>query len=447
MSSETIAARILAGRAVHAVLSEGRSLSHVMPGLLQQAAPADKGLTQELAYGVLRWRWRLDAIAKQLLARPLKAKDQDIVALLLVGLYQLAYTAVAPHAAVHATVEAVRGTGKRWAVPVVNAVLRAYQRRRAELDGKADGSLEGRFAHPQWLVERVRKDWPDHWEQVLRANNERPPFVLRVNRRKIDRERYRQHLDLSGIPSELTPFAPDGLYLPQPAPVDQLPGFEQGEVSVQDAAAQLAAELLDVQAGMRVLDACAAPGGKTAHLLERYPAVKELVALDSDAVRVERIHENLQRLGLTATVLVGDAAAPGGWYDGRCFERILLDAPCSATGVIRRHPDIKSLRHADDIAALANVQARILDAVWPLLAPGGMLLYATCSILRQENTEQVAGFLKRHTDAQERVLDSGWGVGCLHGRQILPGAADPLARDAGMDGFFYACLNKRIEGY
>jgi 16S rRNA (cytosine967-C5)-methyltransferase len=438
MNAETASARTLAGSAVRQVLQDGRSLSQALPPLLAEALPADRPLAQELAYGVLRWRYRLEALLRPLLARGLKPKDQDIASLLLVGVYQLTHTAIPAHAAVHATVEAVRATGKSWAVPVANAVLRACQRRRAELEALADAEPAGRYAHPPWLIDALCADWPRDWEAVLAANNARPPFALRVNVRKTSLGGYRAALEAAGMSSQELPFTEQGLCLDRPVAVERLPGFPAGEVSVQDAAAQLAAQLLDAAPGMRVLDACAAPGGKTAHILERTDRLAELVALDIDAGRVRRIEENLQRLGLHARVATGDAGRPADWWDGRPFERILLDAPCSATGVIRRHPDIKSLRRADDIATLADTQARLLDAVWPLLAPGGMLLYATCSVLRRENEKQIAGFLQRHADARERVLDAEWGRAAGHGRQILPGDHGC----GGMDGFYYAALDK-----
>lgn len=443
MNAETASARSLAGSAVRLVLQEGRSLGQILPGLLAQAAADDRALVQELAYGVLRWRPRLEALQRPLLNRAFKVKDRDIACLLLVGLYQLTHTAIPAHAAVHATVEAVRATGKAWAVPVVNAVLRAYQRRRDELEVLADAEPAGRYAHPAWFIEALRADWPQDWERILVANNERPPFALRVNARRTSVAAYCAELDAAGISHRKLPFTQHGLSLERPVAVERLPGFAAGEISVQDAAAQLAAQLLDVAPGMRVLDACAAPGGKTAHILElSQPA--ELVALDIDAARVRRIEENLQRLGLAARLVVGDAGRPADWWDGRPFERILLDAPCSATGVIRRHPDIKSLRRPADIAALADAQARLLEAVWPLLAPGGMLLYATCSVLRHENEVRVADFLQHRADARERLLDGEWGRAMRHGRQILPGDGSRCADQdgGGMDGFYYAALDK-----
>lgn len=447
MSTETTSARCLAGRAVQQVLQEGRSLSQILPPLLAQALPADRALVQELAYGVLRWRQRLEALQRPLLKRALKSKDQDIASLLLVGLYQLIYTAIPAHAAVHATVEAVRATGKSWAVPVANGVLRAFQRRRGALEAFADAEPAGRYAHPDWFIDALRADWPADWERILAANNARPPFALRVNVRKRSVAAYRDALTAAGMPHTALPFTEQGLVLDQPVAVERLPGFTAGEVSVQDAAAQLAAQLLDAAPGMRVLDACAAPGGKTAHILERPAELAGLVALDIDAGRVQRIEDNLRRLGLSARMVTGDAARPADWWDGRPFDRILLDAPCSATGVIRRHPDIKSLRRATDIETLAEMQAHLLDAVWPLLAPGGMLLYATCSVLRRENELQIDGFLQRHADAQERTLDGQWGRAVRHGRQILPGdeGEQSPGRGGGMDGFYYAMLMKRRE--
>lgn len=430
-----------------AVVQDGQSLSQCLPELLAQAAPIDRALVQELAYGSLRWRFRLEAQLRRLLKQPLKRKDQDIAALLLVGLYQLAYTHIPAHAAVHATVEAVRATGKRWAVALANAVLRNYQRQRAELDAAVAQRPAECHAHPDWLVERLRSDWPQDWETILIANNERPPFALRVNLRRGSVADYRAQLHAAGLAHTPLRFCDAGLCLEQPVGVERLPGFDAGFVSVQDAAAQLAAPPLDVAPGMRVLDACAAPGGKTAHILERTPQLAELVAVELDAGRARRIDENLQRLGLAAQVLIADAAQPETWWDGRFFERILLDAPCSATGVIRRHPDIKSLRRDTDIDALAAAQARLLDALWPLLAPGGMLLYATCSVLRQENEQQITAFLRRHPQAQEHVLRAEWGRALAHGRQILPGdaATDSGTQGGGMDGFYFAGLIKRRE--
>ena len=446
MSKGPANARSLAASAVRSVLQNGRSLSQSLPPVLAQAAASDRPLVQELAYGVLRWRFRLDALLDQLLTRPLKAKDQDLGCLLRVGLYQLAHTEIAEHAAVHETVDAVRATGKAWAVPMANAVLRGYLRRRDALSAIIDQQPAARFAHPAWFLDAARTDWPDDWEQILTANNARPPMVLRVNTQRTTLGDYRQALIAEGLTPTRLNHADTALWLPEPVPVDRLPGFMEGAVSVQDAAAQLAAPLPNAVPGMRVLDACAAPGGKTAHILERTPGLAEVVALDVDAARAERIVENLRRLNLRAQVVVGDAVRPDDWWDGQAFERILLDAPCSATGVIRRHPDIKSLRRARDIDALAFTQAQLLGALWPLLAPGGMLLYATCSVLRRENEQQIDAFLQRHADAGQHDLQGTWGRPVRQGRQLLPGDGDAsVDSSASMDGFYYAGLIKRPE--
>ncbi len=431
--------RALAARVLVKVLDEGRSLSTALPPALEQAAPADRALLQALCYGSLRWQPRLEALLGQLLQQPLKAREREVHALLLLGLFQLLEMDLPQHAAVDTTVEAARALKKEWAVRLVNGVLRNFLRRRETLLAALEADPVAAFAHPRWLVQALREAWPDDWQRVLAANNARAPMTLRVNRRRLARTDYLARLAEAGIEAEAHPHAPDALVLATPCDVHALPGFDDGLVSVQDAAAQLAADLLDLRPGQRVLDACAAPGGKTGHMLEREAGLSEVVALDADAGRLRRVDENLQRLGLAATLLAADAGDPEAWWDGRPFDRILLDAPCSATGVIRRNPDIKALRRADDIGALASEQGRLLDALWPLLAHDGMLVYATCSVLPAENHRQVAAFLARRDDAEERPIGASWGRACVHGRQILPGAAE-------MDGFYYACLGRRLGG-
>ena len=290
-------------------------------------------------------------------------------------------------------------------------------------------------AHPAWLLEHLQQDWPADWERIVSANNATPPMTLRVNAAHSERDTYVAMLKESGTSCEPARHTEYGLTLSQPVGVDHLPNFTDGAVSVQDAAAQLAAQLLDARPGERVLDACAAPGGKTAHILERQPGLAKLLALDISEERIQRLTDNLRRLGLSATTCVGDATNPTSWWDGRPFDRILLDAPCSATGVIRRHPDIKVLRHAEDLRQLTQTQAQILTALWPLLKPGGMLLYVTCSILQQENSQQIQDFLATQADARHNLIDAEWGHAQAAGRQTLPG-------ENGMDGFFYACIQK-----
>lgn len=426
------AAVVIAG-----VLNRGMSLSDALPaGQKTLNAPADRALLAELSYGVLRLQPRLEWQLARLVRRPLAKREPEVHALLLGGLYQLAETRIPPHAAVAESVNAARLLGKEWAAGLVNAVLRRYQREHDALAAAADAVETAYYAHPRWLLEHFRRDWPDDWQAIATANNTRAPMTLRVNARAQSRDAYLALLGDAGIAAEAHPHAPDAVVLAEPVDVPRLPGFESGAVSVQDAAAQLAADLLDLRPGQRILDACAAPGGKTAHILERCPEPGALVAVDVDESRLDRVAQTLARLGLAATLVAADAAEPRRWWDGEPFDRILLDAPCSATGVIRRHPDIKVLRQPRDIEPLAALQARLLEALWPLLGPGGKLLYATCSVLSRENSTQMNGFIQRHPEAAALPIPAGWGRPAGFGRQILPG-------QDGMDGFYYACLVKR----
>ncbi len=429
-------ARACAARVVHAVTAHGRSLTDALPEAIQKEIDSrQRALIQELSYGTLRWYYRLDVLLQQLLKKPLKQRDADIRCLLLTGLYQLSQLAMPQRVAVNETVQATKALQKDWARGLVNGVLRNYQRQAEVLEGRVDNTVEFRFAHPQWLAQMLQTDWPDAWQAVLDANNERPPFSLRTNPQHLTRDEYLDELAARSLEARPLPHTATGILLARPLPVESLPGFAEGFVSVQDAAAQLAAGLLDAKAGQRVLDACAAPGGKTAHILESTPDVAHLSALDIDARRLERVGENLSRLSLKATLQQGDAGEPAAWWDGQQYERILLDAPCSATGVIRRHPDIKVLRQPEDVATLVSRQAHMLRALWPLLSPGGMLLYCTCSVLSDENSRQIGSFLGSRTDATELPINAAWGRECAHGRQVLPGDDD-------MDGFYFACLRK-----
>lgn len=395
----------------------------------------DAALIQEMAYGVLRWYQQLDTVAALFIEKPLKPKDRDVHLLLLVGLYQLLHMRVARHAAVKETVEAAGALKKPWAKNFLNACLRASLREEARAQAAIATNPAAAFSHPAWLLEEIKRHWSENWASILVANNERPPLVLRVNRRRLSREQFLARLAQAGIRAKAHPISDTAVALESPMAVSKLPGFAAGEVSVQDAAGQFAAPLLDAQPGERVLDACAAPGGKTGHLLEHTVGLGELVALDREPARVELIKENLRRLGLSANIITGDAANPTDWWDGRPFDRILADVPCSATGVIRRHPDIKLRRQPEDLPRLAAAQKQILDGLWPLLKPGGKLLYVTCSILPVENENQMMAFLKRHPDATEEALSLDAGRVRAMGRQILPG-------EAGMDGFYYARLRK-----
>ena len=429
--------RQLAVQALMRVLQDDYTLTQALEGAARECAdPRDAALLSELCYGTLRWQPRLEALLARMLERPLKAADRDIGLLLLLGLYQLAYLRVPPHAAVQQTVEACRALGKEWAAGLVNAVLRRYQREKDALEVALAGDEVARYAHPAWFIEELKRDWPQGWQAMLEAGNGRPPLTLRVNRRRGSRDAYLAELAQAGIAARACVHSEDGVVLDAPMDVAAIPGFKEGRSSVQDEGAQLAGSLLDCAPGMRVLDACAAPGGKTCHLLERHAELAALVAVELEARRAARIRENLTRLGLEAQVRVADAADTASWWDGAPFERILLDAPCSASGVVRRHPDVKARRTPAEVAAAAGLQARLLAALWPLLAPRGKLLYVTCSVFQRENARQLEAFLAGHGDAEALPLAADWGRPAGPGRQVLTG-------EGGMDGFYYACLHKR----
>lgn len=432
--TEASNARSAAARVLSRVLGEGRSLSAVLPPALNRIAPRERGLLQELCYGTLRWYPQLQALLTRLLRTPLKPSENEVQAMLLLGLYQLLYLRLPDYAAVAATVAAARELGKNWATGLINGILRNFQRRRDDYLTELERDPCGRYAHPAWLLRCLQEDWPEEWPAIVAANNRHPPYSLRVNLARLSRQDYLQQLAAASIEAVPTPFSRAGLILAKACETQALPGFAQGWVSVQDIAAQLAAELLAPAPGLRVLDACAAPGGKACHLLETEPSLS-LLALDKDAERLRQVDDNLQRLGLSATTRVGDACKPTDWWDGRPYDRILLDAPCSGTGVLRRHPDIKVLRRPKDIEPLAAQQRALLQTLWPLLKPGGRLVYATCSVLKRENERNLAAFLADQPDAHEVPLAVAWGRPGCQGRQILPGETD-------MDGFYYCVLEK-----
>ena len=430
------------------VVDEGRSLDALLEN--RSDAPQERGLLRSLCYGSVRWHWRLLAVLTQLCSQPPEDLQPEVRALALVGLYQLMHTDIAAHAAVAETVEAARVLKLNRATGLLNAILRRCQREAEKLSVAVDETVAQRYAHPHWLVAQLQHDWPSKAESILQANNEHPPFWLRVNTRHHTREAYRELLAAQGLQSSVSEYAPEAVLLPQAVEVFSLPGFKEGWVSVQDAAAQLAAHILSVEPNQRVLDACAAPGGKTGHILEQQPALKEMVALDVSAERMKRVRGNLKRLDMEATLIVGSAADPEAWWDGVPFERILLDVPCSATGVIRRHPDIKLLRREDDITNLSLRQADMLRRMWPLLAPGGRLLYASCSALRAENAQVISEFLNTYQDAQDITAEAVARFGSPQASMAEPtlsgeaqvGWAIPAGTD-GMDGFYYACLQKQ----
>lgn len=423
----SLSARALAARALAPVLAARESLSDTLPGVLTQVATQDRGLLQAIAFTTCRHALHYRALLAPLLQRP----PQPLVeALLLSGLAQLRDLRIPDHAALSETVNAARELKQDRVTGLINAVLRRYLREKDALEAAAAAQAH---AHPDWLQQALARDWGAAAEAIMAANNAEAALVLRVNARQGSRDDYLARLQAEGIAAAPCAWSADGIRLETPVgDVRALPGFAAGAVSVQDEAAQLCQPLLAASGGMRVLDACAAPGGKTAHLLERTDL--DLLALDIDPARCARIDENLLRLQLTgARVVAADAARPASWWDGRAFDRILLDAPCTATGVIRRHPDIKLLRREADVAQTARTQAALLRALWPTLAPGGLLLYATCSVLKAENEQQVAAFLAATPDARERVIAQPWGEPRPHGRQLLPGATD---------GFYLALIEK-----
>ena len=343
---------------------------------------------------------------------------------------------VADHAAITETVEATKALNKPWSTGLVNGVLRRFQREQDKLLAGLAANPVAHNAYPAWLLDMIQTAWPEQWQAIIEASNQRPPMTLRVNLQHQSRDNYAEQLNSQGTVSSAITGLPTALALEKPQDVLELPGFLDGDLSVQDAGAQIAAGLLDLQPKQRVLDACAAPGGKSCHILETEPELTSLVSLDVDANRLERVKENLQRLKLDAELYQGDASTPAGNWAKKQYDRILLDVPCSATGVIRRHPDIKCLRRKEDIPALVSLQSKILDAIWPLLTPGGKLLYCTCSLLPDENDIQIAQFLQRQPEAQESPINASWGHARSCGRQILPG-------EQTMDGFYYALLEKR----
>ena len=430
--NSSLSARKAATQVLTAVM-KGQSLQQCLAPIEENVSNEDCAFLRDLVLGSCRYFQRLNALAKMLLSKPFDEADQDLHALLILGLYQLSIQQKAPHAAVHATVEVCDELGKGYAKGVVNACLRRYGREYEQLLPPLADNPVTATSHPKWFVKQLSKGWPDEWETILHNNNQPAPICLRINRRQSTRDDYLLRLRNANIDASPASLSPDGIYLAKSMDVTQLPGFDQGMVSVQDEAAQLATLFLAPQSNERILDACAAPGGKTCHLLEHANA--HVLALDIDDKRLTRVHQNLTRLQLSADVVCADLATPTTWWDGTLFDAILLDAPCSATGVIRRHPDIKMLRRREDIAQLVTLQAQLLTQAWNMLKPQGRLLYATCSVLPQENSEQIAHFLTHTPDAELLPLPHIGKADHSIGRQLFP-------QPQGHDGFYYALLRK-----
>jgi 16S rRNA (cytosine967-C5)-methyltransferase len=434
--AETLAA---AARAVNLIALRGRSAEDALAAAEQQP---DRAAIRAITLGTVRWYLRLLPVLETLLQRP-DGLAPEVMTLLAASTHQLAYSRNPTHSTVDAAVDAARILKQERAAGLVNAVLRRFLREKDGLFAKVDAVIASRTAHPEWLVERITDAWPDRYEAILNANNDHPPLVLRVDTTRTSVEAYAAELAAAEIASRPFPWAPAALLVEHPVPVSALPGFGEGRVSVQDAGAQLAAPLLACEPGMRVLDACAAPGGKTGHLLELTPSL-DVLAVDVDARRLGRVKENLERLRRAARLQVGDIRAPDSFWDQRPFDRILLDAPCSSTGVIRRHPDIKLLRRPEDIEPLAATQLDLLKACFRMLAPGGRLIYSTCSVLPDENEEVLATFLRKERRARPLSVTLASQVpGAIErqiGVQLLPG------NEAGTDGFHYACVEKTTDG-
>jgi 16S rRNA (cytosine967-C5)-methyltransferase len=416
------------------IIDKGQSLDAALSSFFeaQEYSPQDRGFIQELVYGVCRWYGELDTVAATLLRSPIRNKDRVIHFVLLIGLYQLRHLETAEHAAVGETVSACKQLNKQWAKNVINGCLRNYLRAPTELDENAN-----QVSHSDWIQSTIKLAWPEHYQTIFAANNERPPMCLRVNRRQHSRDDYLAQLATSNIDAIADENASDGIILSSPCPVSALPGFADGSCSVQDTAAQISADLLDIRSGMSVLDACAAPGGKTAHILERGDNALTMHALDISERRCEQLNSTLERLKLSADVMTADASKLPSWTlpnDG--YDRILIDAPCSGIGVIRRHPDIKHHRRASDIDTLESIQARLLENLWPLLRSDGLMLYMTCSILPRENEQQIERFLARENDAMLLDISHPSALTLNHGVQTLPGVH-------GMDGFYYCLLQKK----
>lgn len=426
--------RATAAQIIYSVAHDGLNLDDAFERHLKQSEQASHSFIKAMCFGVMRFYPRLLFFLSKLIDKPIRNKEKLVECLLLAGIFEIYYMQTPSHACVSEAVKAGLDLKKNWAKGLINAVLRSALREQDSLLQIAEDNEGARAAHPKWLIKLFKKHWPTEYKAIIEANNQAGPFTLRVNLQKTTRENYLTSLTSMGIKATPCPYSAAGLQCEAAVEVNELPGFADGLVSIQDQAAQLAANLLAPQSGERILDACAAPGGKTAHLLELGEDIK-VTAIDISETRLQKVSENLDRLGLSAEIKQGDAQDPEKWWDQKKFDRILLDAPCSATGVIRRHPDIKLLRLPEDIENLVQTQAQMLSRLWPLLKTDGMLLYSTCSILAEENDQQIQEFIQNNQDAREQIISAEWGHTRQPGRQILPG-------EDGMDGFYYTLIYK-----
>lgn len=435
MMDNTDNSRAVAARIIEKVVYDGQQLNRAMDRMMTGQTEKQRPFVSEIVNGVVRWFWRLDCYAEKLLERPLRSSDRDVYCLLLVGLYQLEFMRVPQYDSVSESVKAATVLGKSWAIGLVNAILRKYSRERNsyKIEELPDSS---RYSHPNWMIEQLREEWPEYWCSILQANNTKPQLTLRVNREMTSVAEYLELLSRDGIVAIADSVAPFGIQLEERIPIAKLPGFNDGMISIQNSASQLVVPAMDIQPGHRVLDACAAPGGKMIHMLETQPDLYELVAVDISETRCSEIVDNLERVGKSATVMTTDAGQPDQWWDQKPFDRILLDAPCTAMGVINKHPDIKHHRRREDIDNAVRQQCQLLDALLPLLHEDGKLFYTTCSILSAENEDAILGATIRNPNFRSEILPASLGRSTGHGRQRLQGVDRS-------DGFFYASLTRR----
>lgn len=426
--------RELALKALLKSLTKRQALSRVLVEWEGRLNQRDHAFAQQMAFGLCRFYYHLQAIERRLVRTRIKPRNLDIRLIILLGLYQLIYLRIPSHAAVSESVKLAEKRRKNWAKGLINGVLREFERHQENILAAVTKEPEAHYAHPQWLIDNLRRHWPQHDESIMASNNSHPPQILRVNRRRISRDDYVNWVNSRGINAYATKHSPAGVIMDPPQPSYDIPGYDEGYISIQDGAPQQAAYLMRLQPGQRVLDACAAPGGKTAHMLETEPDLREMVAIDQEKPRVDKIHQYLSRLGLNATIFKANALRPDLWFDGEQFDRILLDVPCTATGVIQRHPDIKLIRLEEEPAQMAEEQLLFLKTLWPLLKPGGILLYATCSLMPEENSEVVSRFMEQNQTVKEFPITAEWGLDQPVGRQILPNDEQ--------DGFYYARLIK-----
>ena len=441
--AQTLSPRQASAEIIAAILRQQGSLNTLLPAYSEKVLSRDRAFLKELCYGTLRNFPRIDCIMSALLKKPLREKDYDLYGVIATAIHQLDETRVPAHAAINEAVATTLALNKKWARGLVNGVLRNYQRQQAHLinDPSLTQSIPFQTSHPLWLVKRWQQDWPENWQEIIAANNSHPPMTLRINTRLTSREAYHQQLAEAGIHASTSDYSPAGLTLESPVPVESLPGFEKGLCIVQDEAAQLAAYILRPGKNERVLDACCAPGGKFCHLIEMMGEGGEAQGVELDQRRLERFEQNRERLFQDCSDLprvrtfCANSGEPQDWWDGTPYQKILLDAPCSATGVIRRNPDIKLLRSSTQVSELALLQLHLLQSLWPLLAEGGQLLYATCSTLAEENDRVIEQFLDKTTNASMCPLQVEWGMATKYGQQLFPAPNGP-------DGFYYALLQK-----